>query len=191
MSVRPLAVHRRARAFSACVGRTRRLRHNGGWRTETLVIATDSANRLRATCVQNQSAYVNRSLNNHSSWGTPNFRDGITSTLENPTHTYTTPGNYTVSLAVEDAGGNVKTAAVASYVTVQPLAADFTAPPTYESIYLVDSGWTETGIDWTNAPVIGGTALGTLRTVNLGTWVEVPAWYSSREGVAGPQLVLR
>jgi trimeric autotransporter adhesin len=85
------------------------------------------------------------------------------------------------------------------------------------SIFSVDNGWTESGINWSNAPVIGGTALGTLTTVNLGTWVEVPlpasvfaagngtysfairgnnpsggaAWYSSREGVAAPQLVLR
>lgn len=42
-----------------------------GWRTETLVIAKDSTNRLWATWVQNGTVYVNRTLLTHSSWGTP------------------------------------------------------------------------------------------------------------------------
>jgi PKD repeat protein len=60
------------------------------------------------------------------------FGDGGTSTMQHPTHTYTTPGTYTVSLTVSNPAGTdpeVKTA----YITVaQPptgLTADFTAGP--------------------------------------------------------------
>jgi len=35
-----------------------------------------------------------------------NFRDGQTSTVQNPTHTYINPGNYTVTLTVTDDSGN-------------------------------------------------------------------------------------
>jgi outer membrane protein assembly factor BamB len=35
-----------------------------------------------------------------------NFGDGQTSTLQNPTHSYTNPGNYTVTLTVTDNSGN-------------------------------------------------------------------------------------
>ncbi len=43
------------------------------------------------------------SLPNIYSW---NFGDGINSTEQNPTHTYSTAGNYTVSLTVKNAVGN-------------------------------------------------------------------------------------
>ena len=84
-------------------------------------------------------------------------------------------------------------------------------------LYAVDSGWTETGVNWGNAPVVQGTALASLGLANLNTWIEidVPAsafaagngtysfaikssnpfggavWYSSREGAAPAQLILR
>src|SRR5512135_2043679 len=37
------------------------------------------------------------------------FGDGATSTEQNPTHTYTDPGTYTVSLEVTDAASNTTT----------------------------------------------------------------------------------
>ena len=76
---------------------------------------------------------------------------------------------------------------------------------------LTPSSWTETGIRWSNAPAITGTALDTRGAVTSGTWVE---WnvtsavsgngtvelalrnsggsgtYSSREGANDPQLVI-
>ena len=38
------------------------------------------------------------------------------------------------------------------------------------TVYSVSNGWTETGINWNNAP--GGSALGSLGSVTGGTWVE-------------------
>ena len=54
--------------------------------------------------------------------GTPNswlwnFGDGTTSTLQNPTHTYSSAGNFTVSLTVSNAGGS-NTNTQANYITI-------------------------------------------------------------------------
>jgi PKD repeat protein len=58
------------------------------------------------------------------------FGDGITSTLQNPSHTYADPGLYTVSLAVTGPGGT-DTLTRVDYVTVNepPPTADFFAAP--------------------------------------------------------------
>jgi len=214
-----------------------------------------------------------------TSIGTPttwawDFGDGTTSSVAAPSHTYTEPGSYTVTLTVADAIGATSTKTKANLLTVSPdavfvPAADSfvdssqasrnfgsaaslrvrngaTSPPHYVSylrfevgvgakvttakvrlhvtdaaldggtIYLVDNAWTETGITYANAPVVGGTALGTIPAAAAGTSVEVDlprsvfsagsgaysfaiksntnggaVWYSSREGVAAAQLVLR
>jgi PKD repeat protein len=219
--------------------------------------------------------FTDNSVGTPTSWAW-DFGDGTTSTAQSPTHTYSLAGSYSVSLTVTNAVGATSTKTRAAYITASQNNVFFSAadsyvdsnaptknngtagsirvrdgtvaPPNYVSylkfdvsglaapvteatlrlhvtdpgmdggsIYSVDSAWTESGINWSNAPVIGGTALHTLGTVNLGTWVEVPlpasvfaagngtysfairgnnpqggaAWYSSREGVAAPQLVLR
>jgi PKD repeat protein len=220
-------------------------------------------------------AFTDTSIGAPTGWAWE-FGDGATSNEQHPDHTYAVAGIYTVSLTVTNAVGATSTKTRATYITasqdlVVTSAADSyvdsnaptknngtagsvrvrngtTAPPHYVSylkfnvtglpgpvtaatlrlyvtdpgvdggsIFSVDNGWTETGINWSNAPAIGGSALGTLTTVSLGAWVEVPlpasvfaagdgtysfairgnnpsggaAWYSSREGVAAPQLVLR
>jgi len=80
--------------------------------------------------------------------------------------------------------------------------------------YLVGSAWTETGITWSNAPALQGTALGSAGAIATGTWAEIPipasifaggdgtysfaiadgssdtAGYQSRQGPNPPQLVL-
>lgn len=60
-----------------------------------------------------------------------NFGDGITSTLTNPTHTYSALGTYTVTLTVSGAGGS-DTLTETEYISVNPspVYADFTASPT-------------------------------------------------------------
>ncbi|MCK4764542.1 MAG: PKD domain-containing protein [Candidatus Aminicenantes bacterium] len=61
-----------------------------------------------------------------------NFGDTGTSTQENPSHQYTSPGVYTVSLTVTNAYGN-DTETKTDYITVaamQPPVADFTASST-------------------------------------------------------------
>jgi len=49
-----------------------------------------------------------------------NFGDGNTSTLQNPTHTYTTAGSYNVALNVTNAGGCRTTIYKTNYITIRP-----------------------------------------------------------------------
>ena len=49
--------------------------------------------------------------------GSWNFGDGGTSTIQNPTHTYTAPGTYTVSVTVSGPGGS-DTMTRVDYITV-------------------------------------------------------------------------
>jgi gliding motility-associated-like protein len=48
------------------------------------------------------------------------FGDGSTSTQQNPTHTYTTPGTYTVTLLARDANGCKHEFTRPSYITIMP-----------------------------------------------------------------------
>lgn len=67
------------------------------------------------------------------------FGDGTSSTEQNPTHIYTSPGKYTVTLTVSNAAGS-NTDTKADYINVTPksavelLAANFTGP-------ILKSGW--------------------------------------------------
>ena len=73
--------------------------------------------------------FTDESAGNITAW-LWSFGDGVTGTLQSPTHTYTTKGVYTVTLAVSGPGGSddeVK----AGYITVYELvSADFIASPT-------------------------------------------------------------
>jgi PKD repeat protein len=75
-----------------------------------------------------------------------NFGDSGTSTLQNPSHTYTAPGTYTVSLTATNANGS-DTATKTSYITVSAVqipTADFTASAT-----TIDAGQSVTFTDTT------------------------------------------
>jgi PKD repeat protein len=48
------------------------------------------------------------------------FGDGTTSSEQHPTHSYATPGSYTVTLTVSDAGGNATSASVVQKVLTPP-----------------------------------------------------------------------
>ena len=57
------------------------------------------------------------------------FGDGVTSTLANPTHIYTTAGSYTVTLTINTANGS-DTLVRPAYITVyEPVHANFIAAP--------------------------------------------------------------
>ena len=87
------------------------------------------------------------------------------------------------------------------------------ASPDGGSVYAVGNGWTETGINWNNAPVLPGSAIRSIgATPPVGSWVDVDlgtaitgngtysfaiannntnsAYYSSRQGTNPPQLIL-
>ena len=60
--------------------------------------------------------FTDSSTNSPTSWSW-NFGDGSTSTAQNPSHTYTTAGTYTVALTATNAGGN-NTCTKSNYITV-------------------------------------------------------------------------
>jgi len=60
-----------------------------------------------------------------------NFGDGSTSTAQNPTHSYASVGNFTVSLTVSNSQGCDSTVTVANYINIQHPVASFTAFPTF------------------------------------------------------------
>ena len=68
------------------------------------------------------------------STGTPaltynwSFGDGVRSTATSPTHTYTTPGSYTIGLSVKDGNGCMDSVVTPAYITVSNLVASFTLP---------------------------------------------------------------
>ncbi|MDD1654038.1 MAG: PKD domain-containing protein [Methanomicrobiales archaeon] len=80
--------------------------------------------------------FTDQSTNTPTSWSW-NFGDGGTSTSQNPAHSYATPGTYSVSLTVTNAGGG-DTITLADYVTVRPPApvAAFSMTPTSGAIPL-------------------------------------------------------
>jgi PKD repeat protein len=59
------------------------------------------------------------------------FGDGNTSSEQNPTHVYTSSGNYTVSLTVFNANGCDSTLTEVDYIMLGGPTADFTAFPTF------------------------------------------------------------
>jgi len=78
--------------------------------------------------------FTDNSTNDPTNW-LWDFGDGSTSTQQNPAHTYTDPGTYTVTLTVSNAAGS-DTAIKVGYIVVEappqpsPPTADFSASPT-------------------------------------------------------------
>ena len=98
--------------------------------------------------------FVDASINSPNSW-VWSFGDGGTSTLQDPTHTYTTPGTYTVTLTASNAMGS-NTVSQPGYITVNAAVpvASFTANVTSGinplSVQFTDtSNNTPTGWYWT------------------------------------------
>src|SRR6185312_8111486 len=60
-----------------------------------------------------------------------NFGDGFNSTLVNPTHVYTAPGLYNITLSATNAQGCTKTITKSAYIHIfNPPVADFISSPT-------------------------------------------------------------
>ena len=75
--------------------------------------------------------FTDGSSGNPSSWQW-NFGDGGTSNLKNPTHIYSSAGNYTVTLTVAN---NVESKSTSKTITVKPLVqADFTYSPSNPTV---------------------------------------------------------
>jgi len=67
------------------------------------------------------------------------FGDGATSTEQNPTHTYTAAGKYTVSLEVTTSWDESCTETKVAYITVRELPTEEEEPPNLVAAYLLVS----------------------------------------------------
>jgi PKD repeat protein len=113
------------------------------------------------------------------------FGDGLTSTLESPTHTYTMIGAYTVTLAVNGPDGSDILSRTRFITVYEPVMAAFTALPT--------SGFAPLTVDFTNTSAgdyttslwnfgDGGTSTQTSPTYTY----TIPAVYTVTLTVSGP-----
>ncbi|HSL33493.1 MAG TPA: DNRLRE domain-containing protein [Candidatus Limnocylindrales bacterium] len=109
-----------------------------------------------------------------------------------------------VRFAVSGIGGAVTSVKLRLFVT--------DASPAGGTVYPTSSAWTESTLNWNNAPAATGAAIRAIGATTLGTWVEVDvtgsvtangtydflisdgntnsAFYSSREGANPPELVI-
>ena len=106
------------------------------------------------------------------------FGDGTNSTLQNPNHSYTAVGSYTVSLIPSNAGGNGDLLVNTGYITVLPEipVASFTANPvTGTTPLLVTFNDTSSNIPTSWAWDFGDGATSALKntthTFTTGTWI--------------------
>jgi len=114
------------------------------------------------------------------------FGDGTTSTLQNPSHTYTSNGTYTVTLkATNSYGNNTKTKT--SYITINLAAAPTTTGASCTgpcSVTLSASG--NGTLNWYNAAT-GGTLLHTGTTYTTPTLSSTTTYYVQSVANSTPQ----
>jgi PKD repeat protein len=124
--------------------------------------------------------FTDLSSNGPTSWSW-DFGDGTGSSAQNPSHTYTDPGVYNVSLTVSNAAGG-DTQTLPGYITVDPSAGGPPFSDAFESGDFVVGGWVT---DNNDAKVHSKGAL----TGSFGVWmrrttsIEVGVDTSGRSGV--------
>ncbi|MEO6832736.1 MAG: PKD domain-containing protein, partial [Chitinophagaceae bacterium] len=86
-----------------------------------------SANDTTSTCGSKTVSFTDLTVLGISGVATYywDFGDGTSSTAQNPIHTYSTPGTYSVSLLVTNSGGCSKTFIKTSYIKVLPIPNTF------------------------------------------------------------------
>src|SRR5262249_39992889 len=90
-----------------------------------------------------------------------NFGDGsATSTLQNPSHTYSTAGTYTATLTVTDSSTPVKTATSSVTITASPIAGTPRGAPTGLT---TSAGNAQASLSWTAPASNGGVAITSYR----------------------------
>jgi PKD repeat protein len=129
--------------------------------------------------------FTNTSTGTVSGWSW-NFGDGGTSTIQNPAHTYTSAGTYTVSLTAIGPGGS-NTATKTNYisVTAAPPVANFSASPTSGTAPLLvnftdTSTGSVTGWSWNFGDGTTSTAKTAIKTYSN------PGTYTVKLTVSGP-----
>jgi gliding motility-associated-like protein len=105
--------------------------------TDTVTLPVTVPPGIVASFGYNQGCGLTKTFTDMSTIGAPgqivswnwSFGDGASSTIQNPTHTYATPGVYNVQLLVGDADGCSKTTNQFIFINANPVAS-FIAPQT-------------------------------------------------------------
>jgi gliding motility-associated-like protein len=94
-------------------------------------VTSSFTNTVPAVC---RSPYNISFINNSTGPGTLtwlwDFGDGSTSTQASPVHTYTTPGNYSITLATTSSDGCSDTLQKTNAINIDSVSTDFTVPDT-------------------------------------------------------------
>ncbi|MEO8085317.1 MAG: PKD domain-containing protein [Bacteroidota bacterium] len=115
------------------------------------------------------------SINGPTSWSW-NFGDGGTSTQQNPSHTYTTNGQFTVTLVATNANGN-DTHVLNNYITVNlPSAPAGTGSTACQGTSATLNAIGNSVLTWFAAP-LGGVALGTGASFNTPPLTSTTNYY--------------
>ena len=100
--------------------------------TKTITVVSKSTASFSSTTTTSCIAPLTVNFSNTSSGSVSNewlFGDGATSNSTNPNHTYTTSGNYTVTLISTNANGCADTVVKTSYIKIQPPVAQINNLP--------------------------------------------------------------
>jgi len=97
-----------------------------------------------------------------------NFGDGNTSTVQNPSHNYTTPGNYTVTLTTSSSDGCTDTLSKTNLLNIENINTNFTAPDSvcfHTPIAFINSSTpTPASSQWSFGDATTSTALNPVKT---------------------------
>ncbi len=112
-------------------------------------------------CPDSSAQFYNRSINNPTSW-LWDFGDGNTSSLENPSHVYTSTGIYTVSLKVTNSYGTDSDSKEDFIVVPEPVR-DYDGN-IYQTVQIGDQLWLKENLKTTHyadgTPLVDGTGAG-------------------------------
>ena len=134
--------------------------------------------------------FTDTSTNNPTSWNW-NFGDGSISTQQNPTHTYTTPGTYNVTLTATNGDGNT-TMTLNNYITIYAIpVANFTANITNGSEplnvrFTDNSTGVITNYNWNFGDGFTGTTNNPAQPYSIIHTYTNPGTYTVTETVTGP-----
>ena len=126
--------------------------------------------------------FTDTSTNSPTAWSW-NFGDGGTSTAQNPTHLYTTTGNYTVSLTVGNAAGNdtetksgciiVTTPSARNTLSFDPTTAEITIGETTNVTIVLDT--VPDGLAGFNVTVaLTNASVSEITAVSYPSWANMP-----------------
>lgn len=134
----------------------------------------------------------NVNFNNLSANGTTyfwDFGDGNTSTLNNPTHTYTMNGNYTVQLIADGGLCGIDTIVRTSYIAINTPADPAPINDTICTTGVANLSATGTGtLNWYTAPT-GGSSINTGTSYNTPVLSSTTTYYVNNSIVAPTQIM--